>query len=122
MRPDTAMNIPFDPAHVDVLGSITVDRRSFASGLSHITAGFAEWIAGEVMEPWVLPYEEALYVISGELTIVADGKTIVGRPGDMITCEKGTTQVATAIPGTRVFFASYPRDWRETSDLPTVKR
>lgn len=122
MKPAPLLNVPFDPSNTEILGSVKVDRRALSTGLSSISAGFAEWIDGAEMEPWTLPYEEAVYVISGELTISSGDTTVVGHAGDMITCERGVEQVASGTPGTRVFFASYPANWRETSDRPTVSR
>lgn len=110
------LNVGSHPEHVEVTGSITIDRRGRSTGLRHIGAGIAEWADATPSEPWVLPYEEALYIISGELTIEADGYAVVGRTGDVVTAEKGVEMVTYATPGTRVFFASYPGNWQDASN------
>lgn len=107
------MNVPSKPELVEVMGSVRLDRRSPATGLSHIGFGLAEWTDSTPSEPWVLPYEEALYVIAGEITILAADQRIVGRPGDVVTVERGTEIISWASPGTRVFYASHPGNWRE---------
>ena len=113
MSDQPAMNVSYDPAFTEVNGSIRIDRRSRATGLSHIVAGFAEWTDATPSEPWVLPYEEAVFVLEGQLTIEAGDLKVVGRPGELITVEKGTETVSYATPGTKVFYASYPGNWKE---------
>lgn len=113
MSTDPVMNVNRDPAHVETNGSIIIDRRAPLTGLRHIGAGIAEWTNATPSEPWRIPYEEVLYVIEGELTVVAGDLTVVGRVGDVITAERGVEMVTRAVPGTRVFFASYPGNWKE---------
>lgn len=113
MRRQPAMNVPYDPSFVEVNGSVRIDRRSRATGLSHIVAGFAEWTDATPSEPWVLPYEEAVFVLEGELTIQVGDRKVVGHPGELLTVEKGTETLAYATPGTKVFYASYPGNWKD---------
>ena len=113
MNDSPVMNASYDAAFTEVNGSIRIDRRSRATGLSNIVAGFSEFTDATPSEPWVLPYEEALYVIEGELTIEAGDLKVVGRPGDVVTIEKGTEIVSYATPGTKLFYTAYPGNWKE---------
>lgn len=113
MSQPPAMNVAYDPAHTEIMGALRIDRRSWSSGLSHLTAGFAEWLDETPTEPWALPYEEAVLVLEGELRITYGDEVVIGRPGDLVTVEQGTETVASATAGTKLFFASYPRNWKE---------
>jgi ethanolamine utilization protein EutQ len=114
MTDPAAHKLEFDPAHHDTLGPIRIDRRTVGSGLVDLAAGFAEFVEETPTDEWVQPYEEALYVLDGELTVRANGDTIVGTAGDVLTVAKGANVSASATAGTRVYFAVVPANWRET--------
>lgn len=109
-----ARKLEFDPAHRDAIGPIRIDRRTVGSGLVDLATGFAEFVDETPADEWVQPYEEALYVLEGQLTIRANGDTVIGTPGDVIAVEKGAKVSASATIGTRVYFAVVPANWRET--------
>ncbi|MCG3751974.1 cupin domain-containing protein [Amycolatopsis sp. Poz14] len=114
MTDSAARKLEFDPAHHDAIGPIRIDRRTIGSGLVDLATGFAEFVEETPTDEWVQPYEEALYILDGELTIRANGDTVVGTSGDVITVEKGANVSASATVGTRVYFAVVPANWRET--------
>ncbi|WP_191244330.1 cupin domain-containing protein [Amycolatopsis deserti] len=114
MNAPSARKLEFDPAHRDAIGPISIDRRTVGSGLVDLATGFAEFVDDAPADEWVQPYEEALYVLEGELKIRVNGHTVVGTPGDVIAVEKGATVSASGKVGTRVYFAVVPANWRET--------
>ncbi|GAB3680978.1 cupin domain-containing protein [Saccharopolyspora tripterygii] len=114
MTEPAARKLEFDPAHHDSIGPIRIDRRTVGSGLIDLSAGFAEFVDETPADEWVQPYEEALYVLEGELTIRANGDKVVGKAGDVIAVRKGAKVSSSATAGTRVYFAVVPANWRES--------
>lgn len=106
-------NMPFDPEHTGVNGPVAIDRRSKPSRLSELSAGFVTFTEAGATEPWTLPYEEAFYVVEGELTLVLDGERITAVAGEVLTLEKGVTVVYEGTEGTRAFFSLVPADWMD---------
>lgn len=94
------------PAHLD--------RRTRASGLTELAAGFVTFPDGGELGPWTLPYEEVFYVISGVLSLHIDGKTVSGEAGAVLSLEKGATVIYAGTPGTRVFYSLVPANWMES--------
>ncbi|MFT4008607.1 MAG: cupin domain-containing protein [Nocardioidaceae bacterium] len=109
-------NLPFDDTYTAADGPAGIDRRTKPSGLVELSAGFVTFETAGSTDPWTLPYEEVFYVIDGELTIHCDGAAVVGRPGDVLTLEKGITVVYEGAAGTRVFFSLVPANWLELRD------
>ena len=89
---------------------------------SSMTAGYARFeVAGERME-WSFSYDEVLYITRGAITIHFDGKSVTGRPGEMIFIEKGTKVVyETAEDGSALVYVSYP-DWQATQSDSEFKQ
>lgn len=108
-------NMPFDQEFTGVNGPVAIDRRSKPTGLTELSAGFVTFTESGATDPWTLPYEEAFYVIEGELTLHLGDARIVGRAGDVLTLEKGVTVVYEGTAGTRAFFSLVPADWLEKS-------
>lgn len=106
-------NMPFNEEYTGSNGPVAIDRRSKPTNLSELSAGFVTFTETGATEPWTLPYEEAFYVIEGELTLVLDGERITGRAGDVLTLEEGVTVVYEGTAGTRAFFSLVPADWME---------
>ncbi len=76
---------------------------------SPMAAGFMTLHQGAF--PWTLNYDEIEYVIEGELHIITDQGTIVGRPGDVIFIPKGS-HIQFATPSWAKFlYVTYPADW-----------
>jgi ethanolamine utilization protein EutQ len=61
--------------------------------------------------PWHLDYDEVEYVIEGELHITSAGRTVVGRPGDVIAVPKGTSITFGTPSWTKFLYVTYPADW-----------
>lgn len=106
---------PYDARHADRNGPVAIDRRSSATGLDQLATGFAEFTTAGSVGPDTIAYEETLYLLAGELTVSSGGDQIVGRAGDLITVEKGTTVMFTGTPGTRFLYSVVPGNWRDTA-------
>jgi len=114
MKARPVCNLPFDDGNTATNGPLAIDRRSAASALTELSAGFVEFSETGATDPWTLPYEEALYVIEGRMTLTYDDEQVVCEPGDLITLERGTTVVYSGTVGTRVLFSLVPANWRES--------
>lgn len=99
--------------HIALKGTTTIDRRSRAAEFNDLSAGFIEYAEHRISDPWTLPYEEAFYIISGELTLHHDGCSVSGGPGDMMTIARGTTVRYEGTAGFRAFFCLVPADWMD---------
>ena len=111
--PRPVLNLQQDKTHGGSNGPVIIDRRTPGSGLSELSSGFVDFEVGGSTEPWTLQYEEAFYVISGEMKLHFGDEVVVGRPGDVLSIEKGTTVVYEGTEGTRAFFSLVPADWAQ---------
>jgi ethanolamine utilization protein EutQ (cupin superfamily) len=111
MSTSPVRNLPFDSSLSENHGPLLVDQRTRASGLVDLGAGFVDFPDGGTSAQWTTPYEEVIYVLTGELTVAADAQSVRGRPGDVLTIAKGTTVTYGGTRGTRVFFSLVPADW-----------
>jgi len=109
--------VEFDEQFTSPFAPFVLDRRSRATPLTQLSAGFLVSQNGGSAEPWTLPYEEVLYGIEGRATLHVEGqKDVVVGPGDFVVLPKGTTVVYEAAPGTRILYAVAPADWEK--DVP----
>lgn len=107
---------PFNAEFTAQNGPIDIERRSTPNGLSDLSAGIVTFPAGGRSEPWTLPYEEAFYVIGGQLSLHVGDETVVVPAGEVVTLEKGCTVEYEGEPGTTAFFCLVPANWLETVD------
>lgn len=99
------------------VGTSIANRMSRQCGFKDLSVGFSDIVTGDETDPWTAPYEEALYVVTGELHLRTDqGQHLVGKPGDILTIEKGTTVTYQGTPGTRMVFALTPANWMEFTE------
>lgn len=76
---------------------------------SAMGAGFMQWEKASF--PWKLSYDEIDVVLEGELHITCDGKTSIGKPGDVFFIPKGSN-IEFGTPGkVRFVYIAYPVDW-----------
>ena len=108
MTTGTVLNLPFDEQHFETRGPMAVDRRSRASGLTEMATGFSEFVEATSYGPETLPYDETLYVLAGELTVTHGHCEIVGRPGDLLALEMGSTITVKGVRGTRLLYSVAP--------------
>ncbi|OXR41226.1 Ethanolamine utilization protein EutQ [Nocardia cerradoensis] len=95
-------------------GPMTVELCTVRKGLDDLGGGFIRFDNGGKTDPWRLPYEEIIVVISGELTLhVEGGESITAPAGAVVTIAKGAGVVYEGTPGTRGFYALTPADWHK---------
>ena len=109
-------NLPYDAESSGSLGPVQIDRRTPPFGLAELAAGFVHFPDGGCTDPWTLPYEEAFYVIEGELTLHVETageerRTVVGKAGDVLALHRGATVRYEGTPGTRGFYSLVPANW-----------
>ncbi len=76
---------------------------------ARMSAGYMSW--ENAFFPWTLKYDEIDIVLEGELHIRADGKTYVGKPGDVFFIPDGAS-IEFGTPGSvRFVYVTYPADW-----------
>jgi len=98
---------PFDCGQPD-MGAHLLDVVTAEDG-SSMTAGFMTWHKGRF--PWRLDYDEIDYVVEGELEIMCNGRTWLGRPGDVIFIPKGSDITFGSPSWARVFYVTFPANW-----------
>ncbi|GAC22275.1 ethanolamine utilization acetate kinase EutQ [Paraglaciecola arctica] len=76
---------------------------------SPIAAGFMQWEKSSF--PWTLTYDEIDVVLEGELHIRCDGKTYIGKPGDVFYIPKDTAIEFATPSKVRFVYVTYPADW-----------
>lgn len=60
---------------------------------------------------WTLEYDEIDYVISGQLDIHIDGRTISAGPGEIILIPKSSSIQFSVTGESRFVYVTYPADW-----------
>jgi ethanolamine utilization protein EutQ len=50
-------------------------------------------------------------VLEGVLHVIIDGRTLEGRPGDVLYIPKGSRIVFGTPSSVRIFYVTYPADW-----------
>jgi len=92
-------------------GPMTVELRSAGQGLKHIGGGIIRFDQGGSGQPWKLPYEEMLHVLTGTLRLRFGTEQLVAVPGDVVTVPRGAEVAYEGDPGTTAFYALTPADW-----------
>ncbi len=116
-----------DPSGVGVIKANRIERERFDTGNPndevYVTDLFSlsesPRIGAGMMEmtkstfEWKLEYDEIDYIIEGTLTIIIDGREVVGNKGDVILIPKGTTIKFSADKYAKFMYAVYPANWQE---------
>lgn len=92
-------------------GPMTVELRSASTGLRQLGGGIIRFDDGGAGDPWRLPYEEMLCVLTGILRIRYDDAVLEAGPGEVVTIPRGAEVVYEGDPGTTAFYALTPADW-----------
>ncbi|WP_194839962.1 hypothetical protein [Aeromicrobium yanjiei] len=109
---DPVAVVEFDERFTTSFAPFVLDRRTRATPLTQLSAGFLVSEQGGRSEPWTLPYEEVLFGIEGRASVDVQGQGIVEvGPGDFVVLQRGATVVYEAAPGTRILYAVAPADW-----------
>ena len=98
-------------------GPMTVQNIGEGSGLHDLGTYFMTFVETGASEPWQLRYEEALYVISGELDLVVEEGDRTSRlrshTGDVIAMRRGAVVRYQGVVGTRLFACITPLNWKD---------
>lgn len=76
---------------------------------SPMAAGFMSLHKGSF--PWTLTYAEIQFVIEGELHLITDKGTKIGKPGDVLYIPKGTSITFSTPQWAKFFYVTYPAEW-----------
>jgi ethanolamine utilization protein EutQ (cupin superfamily) len=105
-----------DVPYIDFTRGMKLSRAITAAGSTVLGGGWVKMDGSGELKDWTLPYDEALYVVRGELTIDCEERSTVAGPGQAILMAHGSKVSFKAKPDTVGFFALFPRDWRERQD------
>ena len=61
---------------------------------------------------WTLEYDEVDYIISGQLDVVIDGRTISAKAGEIIFIPKSSSIKFSVTGDARFIYVTYPADWQ----------
>lgn len=101
--------------------SASEDRDFGPAKIEHRTAGLLARLGTYFMVfhdesyslPWMLQYEETIYVAEGQLRIREGEKVTIAEPGELVVLPKGVTVEYGGAVGTRVVLSITPVNWRE---------
>ncbi len=65
---------------------------------------------------WDVKYEEIDYIVDGTLEISVNGKTYIGKPGDVFFIPCNTRITFSSPDKAKFFFVTYPANWAELSN------
>lgn len=65
--------------------------------------------------PWTVRYDEVVYVLSGEIQIISDRKTLTGREGDTFFLTKDTPLTYHSDTAAAVFYSLFPVNWSDSN-------
>ncbi|MDP4159341.1 MAG: cupin domain-containing protein [Bacillota bacterium] len=66
--------------------------------------------------PWFLNYDEVDYIIEGEFVLEVEGKVFRAKAGDVVYIPKGSQVVFSSPTFCKVFYATYPANWADSSE------
>ena len=61
---------------------------------------------------WTLEYDEVDYIISGQLDVVIDGRTLSAKAGEIIFIPKSSSIKFSVTGDARFIYVTYPADWQ----------
>jgi ethanolamine utilization protein EutQ (cupin superfamily) len=111
----TDRDIPF----VELVRGLELARAITNAGSTQLGGGYMRFTSDAEFADWTLTYDEVLFVQTGELTVVSDGRSIVARAGEAILIPKGAKVTYRGRAGTVSFFVLWPFDWNTKVDRPT---
>ncbi|WP_148222425.1 hypothetical protein [Rhodococcus opacus] len=92
-------------------GPMKLELRSARTGIDQLAGGILRFDDGGAGEPWKLPYDEMLYVITGTLRLRFADQILSLAPGEVAAIPRGAEVVYEGEPGTTAFYALTPADW-----------
>ncbi|MGW3953947.1 aspartate/glutamate racemase family protein [Streptomyces sp. NPDC004752] len=117
--PPKATVLPYDESRARPFGPAVIEHRTAQAGFGQLGSYFMTFPDGGYADPWRLEYEESIYVISGEASLLVigdEGETdLRAGAGELIALPDGTTVRYGGEPGTRLLLSIAPVD-RATAD------
>jgi ethanolamine utilization protein EutQ (cupin superfamily) len=118
MSTDTVSVPRYLEEHDAAFGPAMIEHRTANSGLTQLGSYFMVFHSDEPGEPWTVQYEEAIYVVEGQmrLLVLEDGgeRTVVADVGDLVVLPTGSTVRYGASTGTRLLLSIAPVNWRDS--------
>jgi ethanolamine utilization protein EutQ (cupin superfamily) len=111
----TDRDVPFD----ELVPGLELARAITSAGSTQLGGGYMRFASDAEFPDWTLTYDEVLFVQTGELTVVSDGRSTVARAGEAILIPKGAKVTYRGRAGTVSFFVLWPFDWNKKVDRPT---
>jgi ethanolamine utilization protein EutQ (cupin superfamily) len=100
-------NVPETAEDASVWGPMRLDNRFKQSNLKTVEPNVFGFVDDRQSDKITMVVDEALYITSGTLTITVEGDgeeySVTGRPGDVLTIQKGATVRYTGTAKTRGF-------------------
>ncbi|WPB89275.1 aspartate/glutamate racemase family protein [Streptomyces malaysiensis] len=113
--PQKATVLPFDESKAKPFGPAIIEHRTAQAEFGELGTYFMAFPDGGHTDPWSLRYEESVYVIDGEASLLVvgeDGETDVrAGAGELVALPKGVTVRYGAAPGTRLLLSIAPINW-----------
>ena len=110
----TDRDVPFS----ELVTGLELARAITSAGTTQLGGGYMRFVQDAEYADWTLSYDEVLFVMTGELTVVSGGADIVARAGQAILIPKGAKVTYLGRAGTASFFVLWPFDWNKKVDRP----
>jgi len=119
--------LPYDAASESPFGPGRIEHRTAQTDFTELGAYFLVLPDGGHADPWTLEYEETIFVVEGEASILvtdedAAESELVGGQGDLIALAPGATVRYGGTPGTRLLLSIAPADWRDRAPRPATPK
>ncbi|MFD7956117.1 aspartate/glutamate racemase family protein [Streptomyces ardesiacus] len=129
--PPNATVLPFDESAARPFGPAVIEHRTAQAEFGELGTYFMTFPDGGHADRWTLHYEESVYVIEGEASLLVvgeDGESDVrAGAGELIALPKGVTVRYGGTPGTRLLLSIAPVNWAaddkaedQTGSVPRV--
>lgn len=100
-----------DLPYSQLVPGLDLARSITHAGTTQLGGGYMRFSEDAEFPDWTLKYDEVLFVQSGELEIVSDGKSVKARAGEAILIPDGEKVTYSGKAGTVGFFVLWPFDW-----------
>lgn len=94
--------------YVPVVAGVEVSRSISDARVGTLGGGHLRWTADASFEG-TLDYDEALFVISGQLSIAVGDHVETGYPGDILLLDRASTATYSGVAGTELIYVMSPR-------------
>ena len=103
----TDHDLPFS----ELVPGLELARSITHAGSTQLGGGYMKFTEDAAFSDWTLRYDEVLFVQSGELEIVSDGRSVKAHEGQAILIPDGAKVTYRGKAGTVGFFVLWPFDW-----------